>query len=119
MSRQLKPLSPDLAETCCQASHEAVQHVTTAKLRTPIKFVSSITSFFEVSRKTHWMPVACNFPIGLAGLRRATFLCPKRAPKIGQKVASKNPKPKGKLLPVAKLPHEVCHHVSMSLHETR
>ena len=43
----------------------------------------------------------CNFPIGLAarkGLRRATFLCPKRVPKTKKKVASKNPKPKGKLL---------------------
>ena len=32
------------------------------------------------------------------GLRRATFLCPKRVPKTKKKVASKNPKPKGKLL---------------------
>ena len=42
-----------------------------------------------------------NFPVGLAarkGLRRATFLRPKRVPKTKKKVASKNPKPKGKLL---------------------
>ena len=42
-----------------------------------------------------------NFPVGLAarkGLRRATSLRPKRVPKTKKKVASKNPKRKGKLL---------------------
>ena len=36
------------------------------------------------------------------GVKKGDFLCPKRVPKTGQKVASKNPKPKGKLLSVFK-----------------
>ena len=45
--------------------------------------------------------VFCNF--GCAkGVKKGDFLCPKRVPKTGQKVASKNPKPKGKLLSVFK-----------------
>ena len=58
---------------------------------------SSSLLLTAASRSLH----SCNFPIGLAarkGLRRATFLCPKRVPKTKKKVASKNPKPKGKLL---------------------
>ena len=36
------------------------------------------------------------------GVKKGDFLCPKRVPKTGQKVTSKNPKPKGKLLSVFK-----------------
>ena len=36
----------------------------------------------------------CDFPFGLA-LKRVNFLRPKGVPKIENKVASKNPKPKG------------------------